>query len=62
MDADCVRDARPVLEREGVPYRLTPSGDGFEIFREDRARAQVALVFPRQGDACLDVCPRGSRL
>lgn len=44
MDADCVRDARPVLEQEGVPYRLTPSGEGFEILQEDRARAQVALA------------------
>lgn len=44
MDADCVRDARPVLEREGVSYRLTPCGEGFEVRSEDRARAQVALV------------------
>ncbi|MCW5868908.1 MAG: hypothetical protein KIS61_16715 [Candidatus Eremiobacteraeota bacterium] len=44
IDADCVRDARPVLEREGIPYRLTPSGEGFEVRPEDRARAQVALA------------------
>lgn len=44
IDADCVRDAQPVLEREGVPYRLAPSGEGFEVRPEDRARAQVALV------------------
>lgn len=44
MDADCIRDAKATLEREGLHFRVAPSEDGIWVSPDDRARVQLALA------------------